>query len=105
MMRSKCDRWLCVPALERLEERDVPATVGGLDPSFGSGGKLIALGAGSNATDVAVDHLGRVVVAGNTPGPGGQDFLALRFNPDGTPDLTFGTGGTVAIDFAGHNDV
>ena len=48
----------------------------------------------ASARDVAVQPDGRIVVAGNAfTGPGDTDFAAARLNPDGTPDLTFGTGG------------
>ncbi|MDB5312251.1 MAG: uncharacterized protein JWO38_6453 [Gemmataceae bacterium] len=91
--------------LESLERRDVPTAVGVLDPTFGTGGQVIALyNTSSRAQAVAVDSLGRVVVAGYTPGTGGNDFVVLRFNSDGTPDTAFGTGGKETLDFAGGDD-
>ena len=33
-----------------------------------------------------------------------EDFVVARFNSDGSPDTSFGSAGTVATDFAGHND-
>jgi uncharacterized delta-60 repeat protein len=87
--------------LDPLEARDVPTVVGGLDPSFGTGGKVIALSGTAGGGDVAVDSLGRVVVAGNTGPAATQDFLITRFNKDGTLDTTFGTGGSTKVDFGG----
>jgi uncharacterized delta-60 repeat protein len=93
--------------LEALEPRETPALIGGLDPSFGIGGKatLTIAGAGVAVEDVVVDGVGRVVVVGSVPGAGGTDFLVLRFNPDGTPDNSFGTAGKVTVDFGGGADV
>src|SRR6185312_2412499 len=89
----------CLLSAEPLEDRLTPAAAGVLDPSFGSGGEVIALNnTFSRGQAVAVDQLGRVVVAGYTAGAGGNDFAVLRFNPDGTPDTTFGTSGVETLD-------
>ncbi len=52
---------------------------------------------------------GKLVVGGSattTNSSTPNDFALVRFNPDGTPDGTYGTGGKVLIDFnAGANDV
>ncbi|MFO0798492.1 MAG: delta-60 repeat domain-containing protein [Gemmataceae bacterium] len=83
----------------------MPAAVGALDPSFGTGG-LATLNVGGTDGALAAVALadGRVVVAGYTPGAGGLDFLVERVNPDGTLDPTFGTGGRTTIDFGGGAD-
>ncbi|HEX4608673.1 MAG TPA: FG-GAP-like repeat-containing protein [Urbifossiella sp.] len=97
--------WL---GLEHLECREVPAVVGGLDPSFGTNGKVgPLLGADNFVTDATVDSVGRIVVVGNTTvagTPGGSDFLVVRFKPDGSPDTTFGTNGETTVDFDGGSD-
>src|SRR5207247_2301047 len=98
MKRCHRSRWLCAPALERLEERDVPAIVGGLDPSFHITGKGIYSNDFGN--EVAVDSLGRIVVAGLF----GLDMEVIRLTPDGQLDTTFGSGGEVLVDFAGGDD-
>ncbi|MDB5311498.1 MAG: repeat protein [Gemmataceae bacterium] len=90
--------------LENLEARDVPAVVGGLDPSFGTGGKFAAFPTASTIGGVAVDVAGRTVLAGSIPGPGGSDFLVIRLNPNGTLDNSFGVGGKAVIDIAGGDD-
>jgi uncharacterized delta-60 repeat protein len=75
---------------------------GTLDTSFGSAGKVTtAIGPGSSrdrAHDVAVMDDGKIVVAGFAdmgPGAGGRNFMLARYNPDGSLDDTFGSGGIV----------
>jgi uncharacterized delta-60 repeat protein len=71
---------------------------GALDPSFGTGGKVTTdLGSdGDYATSVAIDSRGRIVVGG---GGRGTRFELARYEPDGTLDPSFGTGGKVTTDF------
>jgi uncharacterized delta-60 repeat protein len=75
-------------------------TNGSPDTSFGSNGagyvSITALNNGTVAA-VAIQSDDRVVVAGINPGTlsTGQDIGLARFNPDGTPDATFGSGGIV----------
>ncbi len=89
--------------LDRLEARDVPAAVGGLDPSFASSGEAVFPGAVVNAVVVQPD--GKVVVAGAL----NSDFFVERLNLDGTPDTSFGTAGngrvTVDVGSAHQPDV
>src|SRR4051794_25994624 len=80
--------------LEELEAREVPAIVGGLDPSFATAGKFVA--PTGPYTAVALQDDGKVVVVGSN----GGDFLIVRFNPDGVPDPTFNGGGAQKVDFA-----
>ena len=65
---------------------------GSLDQSFGSGGKLtIAGGSGhllDGATDVAIDHAGRIVVGAGT-GSGGETLAVLRLTDQGLIDTSF----------------
>ena len=80
---------------------------GSPDPSFGDGGYVQtqvgeeAAGGGS-ATAVALEPDGRIVVAGVSdqglapyPGSSGieDEFAVARYNPDGSLDTSFGTGG------------
>lgn len=61
----------------------------------------------TSVTDMTIDAQGRIVVIGATPGALGQDdFGVVRFNPDGTDDLSFaGDGGTsVAFDLDAANN-
>jgi uncharacterized delta-60 repeat protein len=66
--------------------------------TFGSSGKVILDGLLVALRAMVVDSLGRIVVVGTAPGPGGAtDFGVLRFNANGSVDTSFGTGGRVAI--------
>lgn len=73
-------------------------TDGPLDTGFDGNGRVLT--PGGEAADVALQpNDGRIVVAGSN-GPGG-DVAVLRYNPDGTQDTGFGTGGVAAADFGG----
>ena len=75
---------------------------GSLDATFGSGGEVLTTVQGNDvAYALAVQPDGRIVVAGSS-GPAYQvqsDFVVLRYNPDGSPDATFGTQGVVTTFF------
>lgn len=73
---------------------------GSLDATFGTGGLVsVAPPAGTQETldDIAVLADGRILATGNsyTNATGQKTFVLLRFNADGSPDATFGTGGRV----------
>ena len=72
---------------------------GDLDKSFGKAGKVITdLGTdGDRGNAVTLDRRGRIVVSGVQGGPD-NDFVTLRYMPDGTLDQSFGTKGVVATD-------
>jgi uncharacterized delta-60 repeat protein len=79
---------------------------GSLDSTFGSGGKVIDSLTGNNSSrDIAVQSDGKIIVAwiSGDFAPGG-DFNLGRYNPDGSLDTTFGSGGKVTTDFFGNND-
>jgi uncharacterized delta-60 repeat protein len=87
---------------------------GTLDPSFGTGGKVItAVGPGTRrdrAHDVAVLADGKILVAGFAdmgPGAGRRNFMLARYNPNGTLDGSFGSGGIVLTPAApgDNNDI
>src|SRR5215204_4413399 len=75
------------------------AAPGDLDPSFGTDGKLTTdFGANTDyGQAVAVQDDGKIVVAGYASifTATGTDFAIARYNPNGTLDSTFGTGGKV----------
>jgi uncharacterized delta-60 repeat protein len=73
---------------------------GSLDIGFGANGKIISGISGSDlqAVDVAIQTDGKIVAAGNVYFPGGEDFLLLRYNPNGQFDSSFGIGGVVFTD-------
>src|SRR5437773_2974827 len=84
---------------------------GSLDASFGDGGIVTTtFPEGSYAFDVALQPDGKIIAAGTVfvafdPGESSDtDFALARYNPDGTPDATFGNGGQVTTDFLGLED-
>jgi uncharacterized delta-60 repeat protein len=71
---------------------------GGLDPSFGIGGKVTTVFAGSGltyASALAIQANGKIVVAGGTDDEEGNKFALARYTPSGSLDGTFGKGGKV----------
>ncbi|MFJ8018064.1 calcium-binding protein [Streptomyces sp. NPDC096339] len=77
---------------------------GGLDTTFGSNGtgKVttgFGNGTGDADIDVALQHDGKIVAAGQSD----DDFAVARYNTDGTLDTTFGANanGRVVTDFGG----
>jgi uncharacterized delta-60 repeat protein len=79
---------------------------GTLDASFGTGGTVVTDFSGQSSYEVAaamaIQPNGKVVLAGGSYASGSYDFALARYNRDGTPDTSFGTGGTVLTDFAGR---
>ncbi|WP_165229541.1 peroxidase family protein [Aquisphaera insulae] len=73
---------------------------GALDASFGSGG-IVRTNVSGNAlqADAALDGViqpdGKIVVAGSASISGTNRMALVRYNPDGSLDATFGTGGKV----------
>ncbi len=78
---------------------------GRLDPSFADGGTLVPdLGTASGtANAVAIDHRGRIVIAGAARRTSGGDagFMIARFHPNGTPDRSF-SGDGLQLTQIGH---
>jgi uncharacterized delta-60 repeat protein len=86
---------------------------GTLDPSFGPGGRgwttTDFAGRQDIAFDVAVRPDGKILVGGATGaldpfGVGAESFAIAQYLPDGSPDLGFGTGGTVVTDISSGVD-
>ncbi len=77
------------------------AAAGDLDPSFGSGGKVVTnfFGSSDEANAVALQADGKIVVVGEN----GTDFLVARYNTDGSLDSSFGTGGKITTDFGAED--
>ncbi len=92
-------------ALEVLEDRLVPS-VGNLDLGFGTNGKVLtAVGTGTaQAHAVVIQNDNRIVAAGVASQDSNHDFALLRYNPDGSLDPSFGTGGLVLTDFGLGDD-
>ena len=94
---------------------------GSLDATFGFGGKVTTdfSGLDDSVYALAIQSDGRIVAAGvanygNRPtvrpippelqGSGSDDFGLVRYNTDGSLDITFGNGGKVTTDFSGRVD-
>jgi uncharacterized delta-60 repeat protein len=84
---------------------------GSLDASFGTGGIVTTtFPEGSYASAVTLQPDGKIIAAGTLfvnfiPGEQSDtDFALARYNVDGSPDATFGVGGTVMTDFFGEED-
>jgi uncharacterized delta-60 repeat protein len=72
---------------------------GSLDATFASGGILttdFGLGSGFGGA-LVIQPNGKIVAAGRA----GSDFVVARYNTDGSPDASFGSGGKVTTDFGG----
>ncbi len=87
-------------AIEALENRRL-LSAGQLDPSFGTGGKVVVdfHGLFVVANAVATQSDGKTVIAGWTEDvvdheDTGQDFAVVRLNVDGSLDKTFGANHT-----------
>jgi uncharacterized delta-60 repeat protein len=80
---------------------------GTLDATFGNGGKVstVFFGGPDTVHAIAIQPDGKIVVAGDvTPASGGSLFGLARYNPNGSLDPTFGSGGRVTTAFSGSND-
>lgn len=82
---------------------------GNLDPSFGTAGRVITDFSMNDdfAFAVAVRPNGKIVVAGTSGyviGSSQNDFALARYDRNGNLDQSFGSGGLVTTDFAGHTD-
>ncbi len=79
---------------------------GEIDPSFGNGnGYAITGAAGATLGSMVQDRTGNILVAGGRPSGAGEIPFVMRLAPDGSPDATFGAGGTVdgaALGLAGR---
>ena len=75
-------------------------TDGSLDPTFGIGGKSIGAAVMSYVRKLALQSDGKIVIVGTACC---YDFALVRYNTDGTLDMTFGTDGMVTTDFNGSD--
>jgi len=73
---------------------------GALDPSFGSGGRVLTdLGGYEQAFALVAQPDGKLVAAGVSTAGGSVDFALVRYGTNGALDATFGSGGQVITDF------
>lgn len=80
---------------------NVQALTGDLDPDFGRGGKVTTdfFGDNDEALGLVVQPDGKTIVAGFARSNNRLTFFAMsRYNPDGSPDSSFGDGGKVTTD-------
>ncbi len=80
---------------------------GSLDTTFHGDGRVItSFGATywSAANDIAIQGDGKIVVAGYAYDSLGKNFAVVRYNTNGTLDVTFGAGGKATADFNGQID-
>lgn len=70
---------------------------GTADGSFGSGGVARAFSGSGAGNAVGVQRDGKIVVAGSV-NPIDTRIAVARFNANGTPDASFGTGGAEVVD-------
>jgi uncharacterized delta-60 repeat protein len=83
------------------------ARPGALDPSFGTGGKVTtAISDSSGASALVLQPDGKLVAAGysNSSGPSGPIFALARYNPNGSLDTGFGSGGKITTAFGSFGD-
>ncbi len=107
-VRTASNSTVARASFERLEERCL-LSAGGLDSSFGTNGYVLTsihAAAGANGFDgsdlavAATDTItGRLFVAGSADS---NSTLALvRYNTNGSRDISFGQGGQAVLDFGG----
>jgi uncharacterized delta-60 repeat protein len=79
---------------------------GTLDSTFGTQGVVLTVvGAGYDyGYSLKLQPDGKIIVAGYTANGLGGDIALLRYNADGSLDMSFGTGGIVTADYAGDYD-
>jgi uncharacterized delta-60 repeat protein len=79
---------------------------GKLDTKFGKGGKAVTDIMGLDvAESVSIQPDGKIVVAGyGTDETGKDDFIIVRYLPNGKLDTAFGEGGKVVTNFMGGQD-
>jgi uncharacterized delta-60 repeat protein len=94
-------------ALLALGVARAAAAPGDLDPTFGAGGAVTTSGLGwAAAHALQVQPDGKIVTAGHGGAAGGSvEFALVRYNPDGSLDPDFGTGGRVLTAFGAGYDM
>ncbi len=83
------------------------AQYGALDPTFGTNGKVTLDFNAKNDFGFPMEVLpdNRILMVGYVTINSGIDFGIARFNPDGSPDNTFGLNGKVSLDVGGFDDM
>ena len=99
--RRRWPTWLAVAlAAAGIVVGAALAGPGDLDAGFGTGGRIsIDLGGNDAASSLFLLPDGRMLLAGS--GEANHEVVALRRLADGSPDVSFGTGGRIFADFGG----
>src|SRR5688572_14097174 len=102
-------RFAPLTALVALAAGAAAAPLQDLDASFAGDGVVTTDfgGTGDAAGGVVVQPDGKIVVVGErNAGPDfdGDDYIVVRYLPDGSLDPSFGVGGRVVTDFGGPRD-
>lgn len=79
---------------------------GSLDTDFGTDGKTTThFGDGGDiGYDVAIQLDGKILIGGSSTNGKNNDFAIVRYNSNGSLDMTFGSDGKVRTDFHGEDD-
>jgi uncharacterized delta-60 repeat protein len=82
------------------------ATNGVLDASFGSGGEVVTLvgEASDGAVALALQPDGKIIAVGDALVGANYQYAAVRYNPDGSLDNSFGSNGEVLFGFGDGGD-
>ena len=81
-----------------------PAPPSGLDPTFGSDGRVSTPVGAGKAEAVLIQSDGSIITAGRRAANGGIDFALTRHDADGNLDTSFGDGGTVTTNLGAVTD-
>jgi len=80
------------------------AAPGDFDPSFDADGRVLThFGGFEGANALIVQSDGKLVAGGDSTAISSNDFALARYNPDGSLDSSFGTGGRVLTAFGGQD--
>ena len=81
-----------------------PTLPPGLDPTFGSGGRVSTPVGAGKAEAVLIQSDGGIITAGRRAFNGGIDFALTRHDANGNLDASFGTAGIVTTDLGTPTD-
>jgi uncharacterized delta-60 repeat protein len=101
-LRSRCQPIVLLGFLALLAAApSAQAAPADLDPSFGAGGRVVTdVGPGRAVAGLALQADGKLVVAGTA----GEDFVIVRYRPDGSLDPSFDGDGIVRTDQGDFDD-
>jgi uncharacterized delta-60 repeat protein len=82
------------------------AAPGDLDLTFGNGGKVLTPIVSGNdySFGAAIQSDGKIVLAGESYNGANRDFALARYNPDGSLDASFGSGGKVVTPIGSRDE-